>query len=225
LKKLSPDSNRILAEYLVLLRAVALQAGLVHLSEEQANDQILRSLLVAELLNGYLLPTRGSPAAPTKAGLTRLPPLVVDVGSGAGLPGIPIAVALADSASAKSPAPFKIVLVEPKRKAVAFLEKAVRDLGLEVSVFQGSAQEAAAGPFGKNASFVTAKALAKAQRALELCAPICQPGGKILLTAKSETDPPLRSVDLAGLGIESTELVALSGPSGPTQRVLVAVKK
>jgi len=225
LKQLSPDFSKILAEYLVLLRTVALPAGLVHLSEEQANDQIVRSLLVSELLDGYLSAILGGQAAPADAGRTRPPPLLVDVGSGAGLPGIPVAIALADSAATGRAISPKIVLVEPKRKAVAFLEKAVRDLGLDVSVFQGSAQEAAAGPFSMKAAFVTAKALAKAKRALELCAPICQPGGKILLTAKSEPEPPPEGSDFIGLGIESTELVALFSPDGPTQRVLVAVKK
>lgn len=47
---------------------------------------------------------------------------LVDVGSGAGLPGIPLAIILED---------LEVTLVEPRRKRVAFLELATRQLGLK----------------------------------------------------------------------------------------------
>jgi 16S rRNA (guanine527-N7)-methyltransferase len=58
---------------------------------------------------------------------------VVDVGSGAGLPGIPLALARPD---------LTVTLLEPLARRVAFLTECVRRLGLErVTVVRGRAEE------------------------------------------------------------------------------------
>jgi len=58
---------------------------------------------------------------------------VADLGSGAGLPGVPLAVALKSS---------RLALIEPRRPRAAFLEAAVDELGLgNVDVLQGRVEE------------------------------------------------------------------------------------
>ena len=57
---------------------------------------------------------------------------VVDVGSGAGLPGIPLALARPD---------LHITLLEPMARRVAWLEQVVAELGLAVTVVRGRAEE------------------------------------------------------------------------------------
>lgn len=57
---------------------------------------------------------------------------VVDIGSGAGLPGIPLAIARPD---------LRIVLLEPLLRRSDFLHEVVDDLGLAVEVVRGRAEE------------------------------------------------------------------------------------
>jgi 16S rRNA (guanine527-N7)-methyltransferase len=96
---------------------------------------------------------------------------VVDVGSGAGLPGIVLAVARPD---------LSVVLVEPLARRTAFLAEAVTELGLDdaVSVVRGRAEEVrdALVP----ADVVTARAVAPLDRLAGWCLPLTAPGGRLL---------------------------------------------
>jgi len=104
---------------------------------------------------------------------------VIDVGSGAGLPGIVLAVARAD---------LTMVLVEPMARRSAFLAEAVEALGLDhVTVVRGRAEELArrgrkgAGPASvAPADVVTARAVAPLDRLAAWCLPLAVDGGRIL---------------------------------------------
>ncbi|HXF56638.1 MAG TPA: 16S rRNA (guanine(527)-N(7))-methyltransferase RsmG [Actinomycetota bacterium] len=100
---------------------------------------------------------------------------VVDLGSGAGLPGIPVAVALPGR---------EVVLLEPRARAVAFLELTVERLGLtNVRVLRARAEEAGRG--GRLAVAVLARAVAPAPRAWRLAAPLLRPSGGLVYFAGS----------------------------------------
>src|SRR5258707_12829451 len=58
---------------------------------------------------------------------------IVDIGSGAGLPGLPLAIARPD---------LRVVLLEPLLRRSEFLREVVTELGLEVEVVRGRAEEA-----------------------------------------------------------------------------------
>lgn len=92
---------------------------------------------------------------------------VVDVGSGSGSPGIPLAVALPDR---------RFTLLEATRRKCAFLEQLARDLP-NVEVVWGRAEEQPADVFG----VALAKALARPPVAAELCLPLVRPGGIAVL--------------------------------------------
>ncbi|WP_328463997.1 16S rRNA (guanine(527)-N(7))-methyltransferase RsmG [Actinoplanes sp. NBC_00393] len=96
---------------------------------------------------------------------------VVDVGSGAGLPGIVLAVARPDLA---------ITLVEPLARRTAFLEEAVSTLGLDgnVTVVRGRAEEVAAHLPG--ADIVTARAVAALDKLAGWCLPLARTDGRLL---------------------------------------------
>jgi 16S rRNA (guanine527-N7)-methyltransferase len=98
---------------------------------------------------------------------------VLDVGSGAGLPGLVLAVARPD---------LLVTLVEPLARRTAFLEEAVDTLGLTaaVRVFRGQAEEAAAGPEAMHGDVVTARAVAPLDRLAGWCLPLAVPGGRLL---------------------------------------------
>ncbi|MFI6129916.1 16S rRNA (guanine(527)-N(7))-methyltransferase RsmG [Micromonospora sp. NPDC051141] len=101
---------------------------------------------------------------------------VIDVGSGAGLPGLVLAIARPD---------LTVTLVEPLARRVAFLVEAVQRLGLtrSVRVFRGRADEAAAGSRDRDplsADIVTARAVAPLDRLAGWCLPLIVPGGRLL---------------------------------------------
>ena len=92
---------------------------------------------------------------------------VVDVGSGGGSPGIPLAVALPE---------IEFTLLETHRRKVRFLEGVAQGLP-NVEVMWGRAEECPVDTF----AVALAKALARPPVAAELCLPLVRPGGLALL--------------------------------------------
>lgn len=109
---------------------------------------------------------------------------VVDVGSGAGLPGIPLALARPD---------LRLTLLEPMAKRVAWLEEVVAELGLAVSVVRGRAEE---GPIRRalaDHDVATARAVAPLARLAGWTLPLVRPGGRVLaLKGESASDEVAR---------------------------------
>jgi 16S rRNA (guanine527-N7)-methyltransferase len=100
---------------------------------------------------------------------------VVDVGSGAGLPGIAIAIARPD---------VSVTLVEPLQRRVSWLEEVVADLGLgNLTVLRARAEEIR-GSVG--ADVATARAVASLPVLAGWCLPLVRPGG-LLLAVKGRT--------------------------------------
>jgi 16S rRNA (guanine527-N7)-methyltransferase len=92
---------------------------------------------------------------------------VVDVGSGGGSPGIPLALALPE---------IRFTLLESSRRKCDFLERATIDLA-NVEVVWGRAEEQPADLF----RVAVARALAQPPVAAELCLPLVAPGGAVIL--------------------------------------------
>ena len=94
---------------------------------------------------------------------------MIDLGSGAGLPGVVIAMLRPDAT---------VVLLEPMARRVAFLEECVRVLGLaNTSVCRGRAEEVA-GQLA--ADVVIARAVAPLERLAGLALGLARPGGLVL---------------------------------------------
>jgi 16S rRNA (guanine527-N7)-methyltransferase len=96
---------------------------------------------------------------------------VTDVGSGAGLPGLALAIARRD---------LTVTLVEPMVRRTSFLTEVVEQLGLSgtVTVERGRGEEAA----GRlpSADVVTARALAPLDQLAAWCLPLARVGGRVL---------------------------------------------
>jgi 16S rRNA (guanine527-N7)-methyltransferase len=125
---------------------------------------------------------------------------VVDVGSGAGLPGIALAIRRPD---------LNVVLIESLRRRVEFLTEAVAELGLgsAVTIVHGRAEDQAVLASSGNAGWVTARAVAPLDRLVEWCLPLLEPGGRLLalkgVSAEAEVEqhrPAVRR--LGGSAIE-----------------------
>jgi 16S rRNA (guanine527-N7)-methyltransferase len=100
---------------------------------------------------------------------------LADVGSGGGLPGIPVAIARPGLA---------VTLVEPRSGRVAFLELAVQELGLpNVQVRDARADEVA-----ERFSVCTARALAKPTETWRLASPLLAEGGRLIYFAGRSFD-------------------------------------
>ncbi|HFE47769.1 MAG TPA: 16S rRNA (guanine(527)-N(7))-methyltransferase RsmG [Chromatiaceae bacterium] len=95
---------------------------------------------------------------------------VLDVGSGAGLPGIPLAIARPDT---------DFVLLDSNGKKTRFMTQAVHALGLDnVDVVQARVESWR--PPGGLYDVVTSRAFASLSDMLRLAAPLSKPGGKIV---------------------------------------------
>jgi 16S rRNA (guanine527-N7)-methyltransferase len=103
------------------------------------------------------------------------PGSIVDVGSGGGSPGLPVAAAL--------PA-RRVVLLEAERRKCDFLRRYTNDLP-NVEVVWGRAEEQPLDSF----DVALAKALAKPPVAAELCLPLVREGGAVVLWVGSSADP------------------------------------
>lgn len=106
----------------------------------------------------------------------------VDVGSGAGLPGIPLAVAEPTRSW---------TLVEPRHRRAAFLEEVVRTLGLSCRVVAATAEECAADETLAGAHVLaTARAVAEPDVVRALTEPLLGPSGVTLVfTGRSAAVP------------------------------------
>jgi 16S rRNA (guanine527-N7)-methyltransferase len=127
---------------------------------------------------------------------------VVDVGSGAGLPGLALACARAD---------LEVVLLEPLERRVRFLIETVSSLGLsvQVEVMRGRADDPEVRRKLGRTSFVTARAVAPLDRLVRWCLPLLAPGGQLLAmkgrNAQAEIDEHADTI--AGMGATEIELL------------------
>jgi 16S rRNA (guanine527-N7)-methyltransferase len=125
---------------------------------------------------------------------------VVDVGSGAGLPGIPLALARPD---------LRIVLVEPLARRVEWLREILDDLGLSLTVERGRAEENAIKRRWEGADVVTARAVAPLARLAGWSLPLLRTGGRLLAvkgaSAAEEIERDAAEVHRLGGGPASIE--------------------
>jgi 16S rRNA (guanine527-N7)-methyltransferase len=97
---------------------------------------------------------------------------LVDVGSGGGLPGIPLAIVTG----------ARVVLIEPTAKKAAFLERALLALGVQGEAIAERAEVVARDErFREQFAFATARAVSRAPTVAELTVPFLRLGGRALL--------------------------------------------
>ena len=112
--------------------------------------------------------------------LTLLPHLpsgevrVADVGSGGGVPGIPLAIVRPDA---------QVLLIESTKKKAVFLKSVAQELGLgNVTVAEERAEDVgrAGGPWRERCDVAVARAVATLDWLAEWCLPLVKKGGKVL---------------------------------------------
>lgn len=137
---------------------------------------------------------------------------IADIGSGAGLPGLPIAIARPD---------LRVTLIEPLLRRYNFLNLAVEELGLEdrVQVVRGRAEETK-----DHFDVVVCRAVAPLERLLKWTLPLFQRRGQLVAlkgaTAEDEIREAGKVLNAHGLRAEVLELQGLPGVE-PTRAVRV----
>ena len=139
---------------------------------------------------------------------------LVDVGSGGGLPGLPLKIARPD---------LRVTLLEADQSKAAFLVQASARLGLTgVEVVARRAEDAGHDDRYREAFDVAvARALAPMRVLAELCLPLVRVGGRLLAqkTHQEEVAHAGRAIELLGGALESVQ----HAPSAARRRGLVVV--
>jgi 16S rRNA (guanine527-N7)-methyltransferase len=141
---------------------------------------------------------------------------IVDIGSGAGYPGIPVAVVTG----------LRVCLCESVGKKAAFLEEAVAALAIDAEVFGGRA-ERYADEHREGAGTVLARAVSSLPSLVELAAPLLRSGGRLIALKGSPSEEELhrgRAVaQLCGMSEGSRKEYTL--PGGDESRCVVVYEK
>lgn len=124
---------------------------------------------------------------------------VADVGSGAGLPGIPLALARPD---------VHVVLIEPLLRRSDFLREAIEDVGIECSVVRGRAEDRSVREEVGPTDVVVSRAVAPLDKLAKWSSPLLRPGGRMLAIkgerAAEEIEEHRRA--LAALGVSELKV-------------------
>ncbi|RJO76996.1 16S rRNA (guanine(527)-N(7))-methyltransferase RsmG [Nocardia panacis] len=120
---------------------------------------------------------------------------VVDIGSGAGLPGIPLAIARPD---------LRITLVEPLLRRTVFLSEFIEAVGLDITVVRGRAEQSGVLKEAGGAEVVTSRAVAPLAKLAQWSLPLLRDHGRMLalkgVSAAEEIERDAEALSRAGAG-------------------------
>lgn len=143
---------------------------------------------------------------------------VVDVGSGAGLPGIPLAIARPD---------LSICLVEPLLRRTVYLAEIVDSLGLSVTVVRGRAEQPGVIKEAGGCDVVTSRAVAPLEKLARWSLPLIHEGG-VMLALKGSTAEDEIERDRAALsrvGARNLEVLQCGQSVLPTPTIVVRAER
>ena len=140
---------------------------------------------------------------------------ICDIGSGAGLPGLVMAIRRPD---------LRVTLVEPLLRRVTFLNEAVERLGLERVTVVRSRAEDLHGSAGF--SVVASRAVAPLPRLLTWSLPLLQPGGAMLAMKGSSAREEVTKArgDLARWRVAGVEVLELGDAKISPQATVIRVR-
>lgn len=145
---------------------------------------------------------------------------IIDVGTGAGMPGIPLKIVFPD---------IKLVLLEATAKKASFLHHIMQTLGLkDVEIIVGRAEEIAHVPYYREKfELVLSRAVASMSTLVELTIPFCALGGSFIAPKKGSIDEEVNlaanAITLLGGRLREVKRIELAKFTG--ERYLVVVDK
>ncbi|MCS7272617.1 MAG: 16S rRNA (guanine(527)-N(7))-methyltransferase RsmG [Fimbriimonadales bacterium] len=200
---LSEAQMDLLRRYLTLLYAANQQMNLTRVPPEQAVGRHLLDSLC--LLRVYPFPQGAR---------------VLDIGTGAGLPGIPLAVARPD---------LKITLLDSHRKTTNFLQETCAALGIDAEIVWARAEEWAHSPSAREQfDVVVARAVAQMPILAELMVPFLCIGGVGLALKSVHEQEEIQlaepAAQLLGASLD-IHLVTYEAEEGVIQRAVAMLRK
>lgn len=145
---------------------------------------------------------------------------LIDVGTGAGFPSIPLKLVLPD---------LKITMLDSVRKRLTFLEAVVEKLNLrDMETLHARAEDAGQDPrYRGKYDLAVSRAVAKLNVLAELCLPFCQVGGRFAAYKSADVNEEVQHAEPAikNLGGEIEGIHQLTLPNSNITRALVIVSK
>jgi 16S rRNA (guanine527-N7)-methyltransferase len=143
---------------------------------------------------------------------------VVDVGSGAGLPGVPLGLARPD---------LTLTLVEPMARRVEFLQDVVTELDVPWRIVRGRAEERSVVRTVGPVDVVTARAVAPLPRLVGWCRGLLSPGAQLiaLVGARAAAEVPDLVPELEAAGMRDVHTRAVGVDLGAAATTVVVMTR
>lgn len=145
---------------------------------------------------------------------------VIDIGTGAGFPGIPIKIARPD---------LNVTLLDSLNKRITFLDEVIKTLNLkEIRTYHGRAEEFARKKEHRSAyDYAYARAVARLNVLSEYCLPFVKTDGYFISQKGSDYQQELIESEnaLKKLGGKVEEVLPITIPDTDFQRVLIVIRK
>ena len=145
---------------------------------------------------------------------------VLDIGSGAGIPGLPLKIARPE---------FELHLLESKAKKVSFSKNMIRKLALKgIDACKGRAEKRADLPtLFHSYDIVTARALAPLKKTINICSPYLEPGSLLVTYKGSKVEREIEDSErlMEELNFTISTKISYSLPETEGKRYLIILKK
>ena len=141
---------------------------------------------------------------------------IADIGSGAGLPGIPLALARPD---------LRVTLIEPLLRRSDFLREVIDDLDADITVVRGRAEEQIVRQQVGEMDAVVSRAVASLDKLTKWTMPLLRPGGRMLAIKGERAEDELREHrrGMQSVGAVDARVVTCGGDYlNPPVRVVTA---